>query len=123
MQIGGRKIIELTPFLNKESNIPLYMQLVDFIKQEILSGNIRPGEKLPSKRKLAEYLGLSINTIQSAYEQLTAESYAESRPRKGIFVADFKNDLLPETVLFHQQLHEKAGQENEQIKIDFNSDT
>ncbi|GER70233.1 hypothetical protein BpJC7_15360 [Weizmannia acidilactici] len=110
-------MIELTPFLNKESNIPLYMQLVDFIKQEILSGNIHPGEKLPSKWKLAEYLGLSINTIQSAYEQLTAEGYAESRPRKGIFVADFKNDLLPETCFSINSYMKKPARKMNKSKL------
>lgn len=79
-------MLELTPILQKDSGKPLYMQLADFIKQEIMNKHISPNEKLPSKRKLAEHLQISLNTVQSAYDQLCAEGYVESIPRKGLFV-------------------------------------
>ena len=87
-------MIELTPVLDNKNGKPLYIQLANYIKQEILSGRIKPKEKLPSKRNLSNYLGLSLNTIQSAYEQLCAEGYVESKPRKGLFVTTFDNDLI-----------------------------
>lgn len=70
------------------------MQLTNYMKQEILSGNIKPYEKLPSKRKLSSHLSLSINTVQAAYDQLKAEGYVESKPRSGLFVTSFKDELL-----------------------------
>lgn len=58
------------------------------LRADILSGVLAPGEKLPSKRRLAEHHGISINTVQNAYEQLIAEGYIEAIERKGYFVAD-----------------------------------
>lgn len=57
------------------------------LRGDILSGVLAPGERLPSKRRLAEHHGISINTVQNAYEQLIAEGYVEARERKGYFVA------------------------------------
>ncbi|CEH31864.1 Putative HTH-type transcriptional regulatory prot ein GabR (Fragment) [Aneurinibacillus migulanus] len=98
----------------------MYIQLANYIKQEILSGRIKPKEKLPSKRNLSNYLGLSLNTIQSAYEQLCAEGYIESKPRKGLFVTTFDNDII-----FNQRDFEKLESKSKQVqvnaKIDFNS--
>lgn len=87
-------MFELMPTLDNTKDTPLYVQLYEYIKQEIQNGTIKPGIKLPSKRKLAHHLGISQNTIQTAYEQLCAEGYAESSPRKGIFVTSMEDDLF-----------------------------
>ena len=63
------------------------------LRADILSGAIAPGEKLPSKRRLAEQYGISINTVQNAYEQLIAEGYIEARERSGYFVSDLPASL------------------------------
>lgn len=76
----------VTPLLKTDSNIPLYQQLYNFLKGEIQSGTIAFGTKLPSKRKLASYLGISQNTIQSAYDQLIEEGYIKAREKSGYFV-------------------------------------
>lgn len=112
-------MIELTPFLNRKDNTPLYIQLANYIKQEIVCGRIKPGERLPSKRKLSSYLGLSLNTIQTAYEQLNAEGYIESKPRKGLFVTAFENELSSEEIA--PQQWEQVDNREETIKFDFNS--
>ena len=65
---------------------PLYEHLYRCIRQDILTGKLAPGEKLPSKRTLARNLGISVITVEGAYNQLTAEGYCESRPRRGYFV-------------------------------------
>lgn len=113
-------MIEITPVLESNNSKPLYIQLANYIKQEILSGRIKPKEKLPSKRSLSAYLGLSLNTIQSAYEQLCAEGYIESKPRKGLFVTTFDNDII-----FKQASFPKSESRSEPVqanaKIDFNS--
>ena len=63
------------------------------LRADILSGALAPGERLPSKRRMAEHHGISINTVQNAYEQLMAEGYIETRERSGYFVADFPAEL------------------------------
>ncbi|NHM31990.1 PLP-dependent aminotransferase family protein [Neobacillus terrae] len=112
-------MIELTPVLDSKDT-PLYIQLAKYIKQEILCGRINPGEKLPSKRKLSVHLGLSINTIKTAYEQLNAEGYIESKPRQGLFVATFEGDIST-VQLYPQELNPLPEQEKVNIKLDFNS--
>ncbi|MEK4970024.1 PLP-dependent aminotransferase family protein [Cytobacillus sp. FSL R7-0696] len=72
--------------LLRDSDVPLYEQLYDYIKGEITVGRLREGDKLPSKRKLATLLKISQNTIQTAYEQLEAEGYIEVQARRGYFI-------------------------------------
>ncbi len=64
----------------------LYQQLYEQIKSAILKGKLLPGEKLPSKRKLAESLQISQTTIETAYGQLVAEGLIEAKPKQGFFV-------------------------------------
>lgn len=71
--------------LQRNSPIPLYQQLYQKIKEAIVNGTISVEAKLPSKRKLADYLALSQTTVELAYGQLLAEGFIESRPRKGFF--------------------------------------
>lgn len=113
-------MIEITPDLNSQSNIPLYIQLSNYVKQEILAGKIKPNEKLPSKRNLAKYLELSLNTIQAAYDQLCAEGYVESKPRKGLYVVELEEELFP-TQTLSKIIVKNDKQDLENIKIDFNS--
>lgn len=65
---------------------PLYTQLYRAIRADILSGTLGAGEKLPSKRALAQHLELSVSTVQNAYEQLLAEGYIDSAEKRGYFV-------------------------------------
>ncbi|MFO1444039.1 PLP-dependent aminotransferase family protein [Bacillus sp. Bva_UNVM-123] len=113
-------MVEITPILDNKSSIPLYIQLSNYIKQEIGAGRIQPNEKLPSKRKLAKYLELSLNTIQAAYDQLRAEGYVESKLRKGIFVVRLEEEVLPNQ-LSPQTAPTKKEQKWININIDFNS--
>ncbi|TWT05856.1 PLP-dependent aminotransferase family protein [Planomicrobium sp. CPCC 101079] len=71
--------------LQRNSTIPLYQQLYQEIKEAIISGTISVETKLPSKRKLADYLAISQTTVELAYGQLLAEGFIESRPRKGFY--------------------------------------
>jgi len=91
---GGAMMIEITIVLEKNNGVPLYLQLYQYFKLEIQTGKIRPGEVLPSKRKLSQHLGVSQNTIEFAYQQLLAEGYVDSMPRKGIFVKEIHSDLI-----------------------------
>ena len=74
----------------------LYEYLYKCIKNDILQGNIRAGEKLPSKRTFAKNLGISVITVENAYEQLIAEGYIYSIPKKGFYVTDLKKEVETE---------------------------
>lgn len=65
-----------------------YYTLYSRIRDDILKGKYKKGEKLPSKRALAARLGVSVITVQLAYEQLLAEGYVVSRERSGYFVEE-----------------------------------
>ena len=66
------------------------------IKKEILGGTIRSGEKLPSKRSLAEHLGISAVTVETAYGMLQDEGYISSRDRSGFYVNPLRLPVKPE---------------------------
>ena len=76
----------LTYDLKKAPGIPLYEALYRCIREDILSGALAPGEKLPSKRALAQNLEVSKITVEAAYDQLLAEGYIRSREKVGYFV-------------------------------------
>lgn len=71
--------------LDPASPTPLYEQLYRCLKEDLLSGVIPGGEKLPSKRALAEHLNVSRITVENAYQQLLTEGYLRSRPRSGYY--------------------------------------
>lgn len=71
-----------------------YYSLYQFIRDDILSGKIKAGERLPSKRTLAENLSVSVITVQTAYDQLLAEGYILSRERSGYYVAEMNADFF-----------------------------
>ena len=81
----GEKVM-LTYELKKSPGVPLYEALYRCIRGDILSGALRPGEKLPSKRALAENLEVSKITVEAAYSQLLSEGYICSREKVGYFV-------------------------------------
>ena len=73
--------------LNRAFTMPLHRQLYDRLRHAILSGQLQPGQVLPSTRVLASELGISRNTASNAYEQLCAEGYLERKVGQGTRVA------------------------------------
>lgn len=84
--------------LDRSGASPLYEQLYRALKADILSGALPGGSRLPSGRALAEHLGLSRVTVETAYAQLLAEGYLTSRPRAGYFVGQLTPQELPPRV-------------------------
>ena len=74
--------------LDENSAKALHIQLYEALKEDILN-NKKVGDKLPSIRKLANEQNISITTVQSAYSQLYAEGFIESKPKRGYFVAEY----------------------------------
>ncbi len=107
----------LTFQFDLDGSIPLYQQLYEYVKKEIQSGRIMSGAKLPSKRKLSSYLGISQNTVQAAYEQLIDEGYINPVERKGFFVCQLDDiiQLKPAT----EDVTLKKKENNEEILYDF----
>ena len=85
----------LTYTFEKHSGVSLYEQLYRHIKEDILSGRLTAGEKLPSKRTLSSHLELSVITVKNAYEQLIAEGYIYSEEKRGYFVSRIERPLRP----------------------------
>ena len=79
---------ELTIHLAPHSGTPLYEQIYRYIKENIRTGRISCGEKLPSTRALCSHLEVSRSTVEMAYEQLLSEGYIEAVPYRGYFVAE-----------------------------------
>ena len=88
----------LTYELKKAPGVPLYEALYRCIRGDILSGALQAGQKLPSKRALAQNLEVSKITVETAYNQLLAEGYICSREKVGYFVETVEHHApVPET--------------------------
>jgi len=71
---------------------PLYIRLYRAIREDCLSGVLRTGDRLPSRRILARELRISVNTVDGAYQQLVSEGYVEALPRSGYVVRSLFGD-------------------------------
>lgn len=80
--------IEIDILVNKRSGVPLYLQVKKQILDQIRSGKIKVGSKMPTERELATSLGVSRNTISSAYNELEKEGIIKSYQGKGTFVIE-----------------------------------
>ncbi|HEX3086900.1 MAG TPA: PLP-dependent aminotransferase family protein [Pyrinomonadaceae bacterium] len=81
--------------LDESSSVPLYYQVYQRLRAAILLGQLAPGARLPSTRQMAIDLGVSRNTLMTAFDQLIAEGYVEGRVGAGTFVSP----TLPEDLL------------------------
>ena len=77
----------LTYSMEDRGGLPLYEYLYQRIRADILEGVLATGERLPSKRALAEHLRVSVITVENAYQQLEAEGYVHTLPKRGFFVS------------------------------------
>ena len=73
--------------LNYRDSRPIYEQIKDDLRKLIVTGAMKPDEKLPSVRALAQQLSINPNTIQRAYNELESEGYIYSVPGKGSFAS------------------------------------
>jgi GntR family transcriptional regulator len=82
--------------ISNSSELPIYMQIVEQIKQQILSQELKEGQMLPSIRSLARDLKISVITTKKAYSELEKENFVETVPGKGTFVAQANLEYLQE---------------------------
>src|SRR5665213_3746876 len=74
--------------LNQSSGIPLYLQLIEQVKHAVETGALRPGDQLPTIRKLAEDLVMNPNTVARAYRELEHEGMIELRHGSGAYISE-----------------------------------
>ncbi|MEQ8763905.1 MAG: GntR family transcriptional regulator [Planctomycetota bacterium] len=74
--------------IDTRSATPLYEQIVEQVRQSVVEGRLRPGDRLPSIRELALELKVNRNTVAHAYEQLRNLRLIETGGPKGAFVAE-----------------------------------
>ena len=86
--------------ISNSSSVPLYEQIQIQIKSQILNGQLKAGDGLPSIRSLAKELKVSIITIKRAYEELEKDGYLETVTGKGSFVASQNKERLKEVAMY-----------------------
>ena len=85
--------------LSNSSGKPIYEQISDQVKEQIMTGALAAGDALPSMRLLARELRISVITTKRAYEELERDGCLENVPGKGCFVAPQNRELLREAQL------------------------
>ena len=100
--------------LSNASGKPIYEQITDQVKEQIMSGALSAGDALPSMRLLAKELRISVITTKRAYEELERDGFLENVPGKGCFVAPQNRELLREAQL--RRVEEKLSQAVEEAR-------
>ncbi len=100
---------------------PLYLQLYEYIRSEIVSGSLPKGTKLPALRRIARDQNLSITTVEQAYNQLAVEGYVDSKPQSGFYVAEIPGPAMVGTQpdLYGKYGGEGEGAESSKHRVDF----
>lgn len=78
------------------SKVPIYQQITNQVWMAVATGKLAVGDQLPSVRALAEELVVNPNTIAHAYSDLTRDGLIESRPGRGVFIAQKRKVFTPE---------------------------
>lgn len=95
--------------ISNSSGVPIYEQIEEQIKSQIISGELVEGDALPSMRVLAKELKISIITTKRAYEELERDGFIESVTGKGSFVKGINGDIVKENMMFAiEELLDKA---------------
>ncbi|NLG69399.1 MAG: GntR family transcriptional regulator [Firmicutes bacterium] len=92
--------------ISKVSAVPIYQQLEDYIRDHIESGQLKPGDRLPSETELSKRYRISRMTVRKALERLEFSGYLERYPGKGTFVAAPK---IPQKVSMLHGFHNKMA--------------
>ena len=97
---AGQRGIHMNIILSNSSGVPIYEQIEEQIKSQIMTGDIKEGDALPSMRVLAKDLKISIITTKRAYEDLERDGFIESVTGKGSFVKGINSDIVKENMMF-----------------------
>lgn len=89
--------------ISNQTDAPIYDQIKEQIKIQIVNGKLKEGDSLPSMRLLAKELKISIITTKRAYEELEREGYIESYTGRGSFVKGVNRQAVKEQMLYEIQ--------------------
>ena len=103
--------VSMELIIRNTNNQPIYEQICQQIKAQIISGTLSPGEALPSIRGLAKDLKISVITTKRAYDELEAQGFLTTVAGKGCFVAEKNLDLIRERQLQELESHLTAAAE------------
>lgn len=90
------RLLQMNILISNQSELPIYAQIREQIKEQILNGAILAGEVLPSIRMLAKETGVSVITTTRAYNELEQEGFISSMQGKGSVVLSIDNKVLSE---------------------------
>lgn len=107
----------ITYELDKSNSEPLYVQIYTRIKEDIEAGAIKADEKLPSKRNFAQNLGVSVITVENAYNQLIAEGYIRSVPQKGYFAEKLSANFIADKSAEQSRLPSVSQSSDDENKL------
>ena len=91
--------------ISNSSGKPIYEQITDQVKEQIMAGALAAGDALPSMRLLAKELRISVITTKRAYEELERDGFLTTVPGKGCFVAPQNQETRREAVLCQIEEH------------------
>jgi len=100
--------------ISNTSGKPIYEQIADQVREQIMTGALPAGDALPSMRLLAKELRISVITTKRAYEELERDGFLQNVPGKGCFVAPQNRELLREAQL--RRVEEKLAQAVEEAR-------
>lgn len=77
-----------------DNNLPIYLQIMNYIKRQIVSGLLQPGDKIPSVRELAAEMQINPNTIQRTFQELEREEVVETKRGLGRYVTSEESKIM-----------------------------
>ncbi|WMT41709.1 GntR family transcriptional regulator [Paenibacillus sp. D2_2] len=77
-----------------DNNLPIYLQIMNYIKKEIVTGKLNAGDKIPSVRELAAELQINPNTVQRTFQELEREEVVETRRGLGRYVTSEEAKIM-----------------------------
>jgi GntR family transcriptional regulator len=79
--------------IDPDSAVPIYMQVVHLIKQQVATGRLKPGEQLPTVRELATNLRVNPNTVARAYDMLDSDNVITTQQGRGTYVREHPDNV------------------------------
>jgi len=104
--------------INKNSSEPVYKQVITQYKKQIVTGVLKPHDKLDSVRKLSYDIGINPNTLQKSFTQLELSGICYTVPGKGRFVSEDAVSIITSNISQHLKILDKAIEELAMCNLD-----
>lgn len=99
--------------LDEQSRTPIYEQIINEIKRNVLQGSLKPQDQIPSIRELANTLGINPNTVKKSYNVLENQQIIQTRSTKGTFISSKIDHIIDEAI---DQCYKKIDEEISELK-------